>query len=427
MHDSDISHSARAEREVVTNFRASLSKSVFTSHIRYESNFTRGNADPELKVPPVYTGERAFYVLRPSTLLSILVQSEPVYAAVLNALGLSFLMTSFSCCVWYVHLEYDAPSRTASKLVVQLEAALSHIISGYTFFPSFLLLGLLGYVVSRWRDFLVNSHEMQARFHDIGIAVGAGVIDPTCPKTRSSIFKLYRYLNVVHSKTYASVNPRLPQSDAEFLSQRLLTPEEVRLLANVPNKSRDMIITWIQVTVERMIHAKQMREFAIYTGLFTGLQNITARHMDLFVRNMPNVWYAVCHVIVTYLVLLQALHVALQLDPKLVVNADTGELADDIRHVLYMNVFCVLTFSFMAASTYWIAESMVEVLMKPFKNAPDAYNSDNFLCSTDRMLFTSLRATFDLADADVAGRSRFVRRRWENAVDKVMEDRREMQ
>jgi hypothetical protein len=223
------------------------------------------------------------------------------------------------------------------------------------------------------------------------------------------------------------VNPRLPQSDAEFLSQRLLTPEEVRLLANVPNKSRDMLITWIQVTVERMIHAKQMREFAIYTGLFTGLQNITARHMDLFVRNMPNVWYAVCHVIVTYLVLLQALHVALQLDPKLVVNADTGELADDRGAVLYMNVFCVLTFSFMAASTYWIAESMVEVLMKPFKNAPDAYNSDNFLCSTDRMLFTSLRATFDLADADVAGRSRFVRRRWENAVDKVMEDRREMQ
>ena len=45
---------------------------------------------------------------------------------------------------------------------------------------------------------------------------------------------------------------------------------------------------------------------------------------------------------------------------------------------MYMNVFCVLTFSFMAASTYWIAESMVEVLMKPFKNAPDAYNSDNF-------------------------------------------------
>ena len=65
--------------------------------------------------------------------------------------------------------------------------------------------------------------------------------------------------------------------------------------------------------------------------------------------------------------------------------------------------------------------------MKPFKNAPDAYNSDNFLCSTDRMLFTSLRATFDLADADVAGRSRFVRRRWENAVDKVMEDRRKRQ
>jgi hypothetical protein len=45
---------------VVTNFRASLSKSVFTSHISTRGNFTRGNADPELKVPPVYTGERAF-------------------------------------------------------------------------------------------------------------------------------------------------------------------------------------------------------------------------------------------------------------------------------------------------------------------------------------------------------------------------------
>jgi len=419
LHISDISHSARAEREVVTNFRSSLTKSVFTSHVRYESNFTRGNADPELKVPPVYSDERALYVLRPSTLLSILVQSDPVFNAVLNAVGLSFIMTSFSCCVWYVHLEYDAPSRTASKLVVQLEAALSHVLGGYRFFPAFLLLGLLGYVVSRWRQFLVNCHIVQGRFSDIGVAVGGSVIDPTCPKTRSNIFKLYRYLNVVHSKTYASVNPRLPQSDAGFLPQRLLTPEEVRLLAVVPNKSRDMLITWIQVTVERMIRANQVRELAIDNSLFCGIRGWTAEHLDMFTRNMPNVWYAVCHVIVTYLVLLQALHVALQLDPKLVVNADTGELADDRKDVLCMNVFCVLTFSFMAASTYWIAESMVEVLIQPFKNSPDAYNSDALLCSTDRMLFTSLRATFDLADADVAGRSRFVRRRWANAVAKV--------
>ena len=419
MHISDITHSARAERAVVTNFRASLSKSVFTSHIRYESNFTRGNADPELKVPPVYTTERAIYVLRPSTLLAILVQSVPVYAAILNAVGLSFIMASFSCFVWYVHLEYDAPSRTASKLVMQLEAALSHVLGGFRFFPAFLLLGLLGYIVSRWRDFLVNSHTVQARLHDIGVAVGGSVIDSTCPKTRSNIFKLYRYLNVVHSKTYASVNPHVPQSDAGFLPQRLLTPEEVRLLANVPNKSRDMLITWIQVVVERMIRANQVRELAIDNSLFCGLRGITARHMDLFVRNMPNVWYAVCHVIVSYLVLLQALHVALQLDPKFVVNADTGELADDRKDVLCMNVFCVLIFSFMAASIYWIAESMVEVLIQPFKNAPDAYNSDALLCSTDRMLFTSLRATFDYADADVAGRSRFVRRRWANAVAKV--------
>ena len=416
---SNIKHSSRAERAVVTNFRSNLSKSVFTSHIRYESNFTRGNLDPDLKVPPVYSAERALYVLRPSTLLSVLVQTDPVYAAVLNSVGLSFIVTSFSCYVWYVHLEYDASSSTASKLVVQLEAALSHILNGFQFFPAFLLLGLLGYIVDRWRNFLVTCHILQGRVHNFGVAVGGAVIDSTCPKTRSNLFKLYRYLNVVHAKTYACVNPRLPQSDSEFLPQRLLTPEEVRLLAKVPNKSRDMIITWTRVVVERMVRENQVRELAIDNSLFCDLRGWTAKQLDLFTRNMPNVWYALCHVIVTYLVLLKALHVALQLDPKLLVNADTGELADDRRNVLCMNICCVLIFSFMAASTYWIAESMVEVLIQPFKNAPDAYNSDALLCSSDRMLFSSLRATFDLSDADRAGRSRFVRRRWANAVAKV--------
>ena len=143
------------------------------------------------------------------------------------------------------------------------------------------------------------------------------------------------------------------------------------------------------------------------------LRGICARHMDLFTRNMPNVWFATCHVIVNYLVILQTFYLSVQLDPAQVI--ESGETSDH-REVLFTYVFCNWVFSFMLASTYWVASSMVEVLATPFGYGDDAYNADALLASTDRMLFASLRAKFNLDAADEGARRRNARRRWWRAT-----------
>jgi hypothetical protein len=418
----DIKHTTMAEKAVVSAFQETLKKSVFTSHVRYERNFVRSNADENLLFPPKYTAERAMCLLRPATLLSILAQSEPVVRAVGNSVGLAFVASAFATLVWYAHVNLG----TASKVILAIEKSLSHALSGYGFFPAFLLLGLLTYVVDRWRNFLTNCHTVQARLHDIGVSVGGAVTNPQDPETRKNLYKLYRYLNVAHAKTYASVCLAIPNHSAGFVPLCLLTKQEVGLLQKVESKSRDVVVVWIRNVVERMIRDGQVRELAIDASMFTTLRGICARHHDLFVRNMPNVWYAVCSVIVNYSVVLQVAHVALQLDHSTVVET-TVDLdftpSADRRSVLWTYMVCVYVFSFMTASTYWIATSMIEVLVKPFAHGPDAYNADALLASTDRMLFASLRGMFDREDADVEHliqhRKNVARHRWRTAIKAV--------
>jgi hypothetical protein len=418
----DIKHTAKAEKAVVSAFCESLTRSVFTSHIRYERNFTRSNTDPKLIIPPLSTSERAMYFLRPSTLLSILSQSKPVAAAVLNSIGLAFIASAFAPLVWYAHVD----NSTASKVIVVTEKSLSHVLGAFGFFPAFLLLGLLTYVVDRWRNFLTNCHAVQGRFHDIGVSVGGAVVDPACRETRRNLYRLYRYLNVVHAKTYANVCLGLPQTNEGFVSLCLLSQEEVFLLGKVNNKSIDVLITWCRNCVEGMIRSGQLRELSIDNSRFYALRSICAEHLDLFCRNMPNVWYAVCSVIVNYLVVLQTAHVTLQLDPIAVQEeSDDGTVtpAADRSIVLVIYISCVFIFSFMMASTYWVATSMVEVLVKPFTHGPDAYNADALLASTDRMLFASFRAMFDRDDADSKLKKRNARQRWRNATTLILNSR----
>ena len=53
--------------------------------------------------------------------------------------------------------------------------AVDNLISHYSFFPIFLLLGLLSYVTMRWREWLVNCHTVQAQLHNIGLMVGVSI------------------------------------------------------------------------------------------------------------------------------------------------------------------------------------------------------------------------------------------------------------
>ena len=303
LHSNVIKHTVIAEREFVTAYRASLRNSTFTSHVRSEQNFVRNNDDASLRVPPKGTPERAMYTIKAVTLLNVLWHSKPVAHAVKDACGLAFLAGAAASAVWYAHiasgasrtlvpirprsrgerrslrtllpaflsahptvsipthrdafqlpltplnstptsLRTDPPhADTASKLIVVVEKSLAEVLVGYRFFPAFLLLGLLTYIVERWRDFLTNCHTVQARLHDIGVAVGAAIVDPSSLRVRKKLYTLYRYMNVAHAKTYASVCAALPQSSQACIAYRLLTDEEVNILEAVENKSRCVLYT----------------------------------------------------------------------------------------------------------------------------------------------------------------------------------------
>ena len=139
-----------------------------------------------------------------------------------------------------------------------------------------LLFGVVNFTVNRWLDFLVNSHTMQARFHDIGVIVGSAVLQPDDMTVRKRLFRLYRYLNWVHALTYASVHPFLPSDLVGYISLGLATPSEVRLLYQMENKKRDCLITWVAGEIESLIRDGQLRELAVSPTLIPELRGICA-------------------------------------------------------------------------------------------------------------------------------------------------------
>ena len=69
---------------------------------------------------------------------------------------------------------------------------------------------------------------------------------------------------------------------------------------------RDTLIAWTGATIEALILEGRVRERAIDPMMVSGLRGICGRHHDLFVRNMPNVWFAIAKLLVDYLIVVQA-------------------------------------------------------------------------------------------------------------------------
>jgi len=364
---------------------------VFTSHVRSEENFGRGNCDAALQMPPVYPAERAVTAKSILVLYMILSDTTPLYSAIKDSLGASLIANGVLALGWVA----TGVGRESWLVYLHLiQTQIGALLNTFRFFPSFLVLGLLSYSVSRWQDWLVNCHTVQARLHDIGTTVGGAVVTPDDPRTRALLFRLYRHLNTVHALTYQSVHPKLPRQLDGFVQLGLLTPREVEKLKPMQNKVRDTLVAWVGGTIELLIREGRVRELAVGNMMIAGLRGICARHHDLFVRNMPNVWFAIAKLLVDYLVYLQLLQLALLLD--------FSQYDESGGPVALLLVASLITFiaSFLVASAFWMAWAMVTLLHNPFQACGDSYNSDALLGSTERQLFAVLRSRFDASDLD---------------------------
>lgn len=155
----------RKERKALRDFEASTKYSVFISHVRSKANFLRENDDPALRLPPAYTAERAIAANSVGVLYYVLLSSRRKLSAIATALAKALLSASLAPWAWYASTR---PS-TLQLFLAFAKTAVDNLISHYSFFPIFLLLGLLSYVTMRWREWLVNCHTVQAQLHNIGL------------------------------------------------------------------------------------------------------------------------------------------------------------------------------------------------------------------------------------------------------------------
>jgi len=374
------------------HYRDSLAESRFVTHVRSEGNFVQDSLSPSMVYPPGHPPERELLATKRKVLYAMLFTGDFALVFV-DAICMALFAGGLGSLLWMCNgcgIKKDAASYSAMHHWIHTWSESFEVVYDmYTFFPAFLILGQTTYAVTRWREFLVNAHTVQGRLHDIGLMVGGAVIHPGDPTVRRKLFKLYRYLNLVHSITYQSVNPYIPQTLEEYIPLGLLCSNEVRVLEPLQFKARDVVITWVAAEIEDLVRTHHIRELAVTPQTVQSLRAICARHHDLFTRNNPNCWVAIMKLVTDYVVVLTVVGL-----PFILLGKNDGKSAGHCFQP--WTIFGV----FLIVSAYQACMRLVLVLDQPYDREDDSYNCDALLVSTERCLFSQLRALFDISTRD---------------------------
>jgi len=268
---------------------------------------------------------------------------------------------------------------------------MDELIGDYKFFPTFLLFGLLGKTVDRFREWLVNMHTIQARIHDIALQVGGNIKTPERLSTRKLCFRLYRYLTTIHAVTYASVNPYLPQQIDQYESIGLLTSSEIESLKPMKNKIRDTMMAWVSATIKDLIETGTLDIRAVDPLSVPGLRGICARHHDLFRRNFPNMWLGIMRLALDFFVFIEIFGLLFRLltfdETGICSGNDNSFMVQSFQRTTYLAVFLV-------CSAYLLTFDAVKLLSNPFQDRVDMLNTNALIGSTEQCIFASLRGQF---------------------------------
>ena len=108
----------------------------------------RGNLDPLREMPPAYPPERAPCTYNQELLRKVLFLQSHIQEAVLDSLGVAFVAGALGALCWFFAAEGDEISPAVLKMASKF---VEDILSNFQFFPAFLLLGLLTFIVNRWQ------------------------------------------------------------------------------------------------------------------------------------------------------------------------------------------------------------------------------------------------------------------------------------
>jgi hypothetical protein len=159
-----------------------LVESPFTKTTRTEENFIRQHDDPNLEVPTDYGPEYNPTSVQASVLPlrgfrptsdKWMLQSRSTLSVLLGSLGLAMIGSAVSTILWLM-MDYETScldSDLLSTWAQEVAAAFETILSHYSFYPIFLLVGYISFIANRWRDWMVGFSSC-----DVTISVNHGFL-----------------------------------------------------------------------------------------------------------------------------------------------------------------------------------------------------------------------------------------------------------
>lgn len=232
-------------------------------------------------------------------------------------------------------------------------------------------------------------HTIQANLHSVGLLIGSGVTNPQDIETRRGIFRVYKYLLLLHALCYKNISPTLKgmSIDDDFVKVGLCTKNESKLLMNYANKQRDAVKCWLGGQVHQLVRAGQS-DIALptVTIYLCKIRGDMARFHDMFVRQQPNAFVAVCVVALDIFIALVSLGFPVALLTYDFKNVDNPVIC--FQPWVFLGVFLVV-FAFYGCM------HVITLLQNPFNTTIDTIFVDNLMASTERCLFFNMRALFD--------------------------------
>ena len=129
----------------------------FVSHLRTEENFVRGNLDPVREMPPAYPPERAPCIYHKNLLRKVLFMQPHIQEAMVDSLEVALIAGALGALSWFIVTpgdgdvsdSIDTTKAEATVVLMMASQFVKGILANFQFFPAFLLLGLLTFIVNR--------------------------------------------------------------------------------------------------------------------------------------------------------------------------------------------------------------------------------------------------------------------------------------
>lgn len=183
--------------------------------------------------------------------------------------------------------------------IISMTGGLQAVIDSYKFLPLFLLLAYVGFLLDRWRQFMVTCHIIQGRLHDIAMLVGSIPDSKNITKEeKKQLYKIYRTMNVLYILVYKPVLREEFSNDTDFsyfVELGLLTKDEASAYVSRGRRARDGLFSTLVAEIDMLLSMSTTKKYLESTGIV--IKEKVVCYMQCFIFKLFSVvWFiSICN------------------------------------------------------------------------------------------------------------------------------------